>query len=178
MKSGESRKVAHRPPRIPVASIGRKTLAFTIDFIIIYCTVVVGATMIMQRYVVLTANPAHLSRMMAQEPLLYIICFLFIVIIALSAFLYFVVFEYRLGATPGKKLVGLTLVYETKNRLYSVMMRNIMILGIIFLAIPVVSFIMIGMLCIDVMHQWWDKHARRISDKVARCWISDKRYAK
>jgi uncharacterized RDD family membrane protein YckC len=118
------------------ASILRRILAFMIDIIILDFVVFAPFSAVIKRMVP-KSNFAILTAALQSNKEAANMLFLMITFASLFALLYFALLEYRLGATIGKRILGLEVVSDTGSlKFWQVIVRTLFIIP----AFPFVLF--------------------------------------
>jgi uncharacterized RDD family membrane protein YckC len=147
------------------APIVDRILAFIIDAFIAYFAIFFPSTWLLQRWFGPVTDPLHLQRMLEADTRLQITLYLFITALTVLTLIYFVIFEYRLKATPGKRLLSLRVAPTDRTRpsIGRIVARNLGVL--VFLSI---SLIIPLLVLIDLLSALWDKERQRFLERWSK----------
>jgi uncharacterized RDD family membrane protein YckC len=138
-----------------------KLLAVIIDCVIVVPLVMFPIGFLLRRISVAAVDFDHWVRILEDNPQLMLSMTIVSIAIILLIGFYFVLFEYRLGSTPGKRIFGLEVAGKRKNKkpvLWRVIVRN---LNVIFLF----SALTLILVIIDMLSQFGNKERQRLLEK-------------
>ena len=146
------------------APIVDKLLAFVIDMLIIIPSIIVPLSFLMRNIAGEVRTYEDMLRVMDTNPDLMTRMLVVSVITILLIMFYFVVFEYRLGSTPGKRLLHLKVKSDRKQlKLWQALVRNMELLVLL-----ISNIVTLALVAVDVFSQFGQPERRRILERWSK----------